>query len=298
MLSPVISRGVSTFGVRRLSAVSNPPEGRIIVLLKAYQDHGNDINSELYDIVTLAGYSGREGNWPEFERRWLSEVGEAWAQCRNMPNVQPYIHVTDMLAGNDPFRGDCGWSAEHINSVLTKCALHLADATKSGMFRGVACSVLLKEYKQVRREMKLPSVEDICASFCAARSFAWSPDFADEFMREGAELYFDRNCPFSGSIVNRQRHGKLRNNAAWLKLVSGGFVDSKLVPGVQAADLLAWSIDSYHENKRPPGASTWQLMMVALERENLFLGEHSLRNPIKDELDELLALRLSNRSFR
>jgi hypothetical protein len=96
--------------------------------------------------------------------------------------------------------------------------------------------------------------------------------------------------------ANRKKHGKLRRNEAWKKLGAVGEVDSTVVPAVQAADLLAWSVDSYQEGKRPSG--TWQLAMVSIERENLFLGEHALRNPNRDELERLLGLNLPPRKFR
>jgi hypothetical protein len=297
MLSPVLSSAKGTcvpmcLNVRRLSPISNPPEGRIVIVLKAFYDHGNDINSELYDIVTLAGYSAREKDWPAFENRWKTRVARAWADCRNMPDVQPYIHVAEMMVGRCPFSRDQGWTDARIQSLLSDCSLHIAEATATKLFRGVACSVLLKDYKKIRREgIAVASVEDICSSFCVARAVAWNADFAEDFMREGAELYFDQNGPFRGSIANRKKHGKLRRNEAWKKLGAVGEVDSTVVPAVQAADLLAWSVDSYQEGKRPSG--TWQLAMVSIERENLFLGEHALRNPNRDELERLLGLNLA-----
>lgn len=297
MLSPVVSSGVPiSLSVRRLSAVSNPPEGRVVIVLKPYYDCGNDINSELYDIVTLAGYSARERDWPSFEDRWKARVAHSWSECKNMPDVQPYIHVTDMMAGDHPFTRDRGWTTDRIDSLLNDCAVHIEEVTKSKLFRGVTCSLLLKDYRDVRREgIAMPSVVDILASFCVASSVAWSAEFAEEFMREGAELYFDQNGPFSGSIMNRKLHGKLRRNEAWKKILHVGQVDSKLVPAVQAADLLAWSINAYHVGTRRGG---WQLAMVSIPHENLFIGQGSLRNPQKDQLDELLALNLGPRKFR
>src|SRR5690348_6146684 len=137
-----------------------------------------------------------------------------------MPDgIEPYIHTTDILAGNDPFSRKNGWDSLKVDALLSECSLLIADISRARIIRGVACSVLLKDYRIVKHEgLPLASVEDICSSFCVARSVAWNTEFAEEFMNDGAELYFDRNGPFYGSIMNRRRHGKLRTNEAWNKL--------------------------------------------------------------------------------
>jgi hypothetical protein len=281
--------------VRRLSAVSNPPEGRIVIVLKAYFDAGNEIDSTQYDIVTLAGMSARERDWPEFESAWQNAVAASWAEC-DMPPIQPYLHTTDMIAGNEPFTRKRGWTAARMDKLFEACALMVAEACDSKRFRLVSASVLLKDYKQVKSEgVRLANVEDICASFCVASAVAWSPEFAEEFMNNGAELYFDRNEPFRGSIVNRQQHRKLRNDPAWTKLILVGSVDSKLTPALQPADLLAWSLNAYHVDNVKGG---WQLAMLSIEREKYNLGKRGLRQPNMDHLGPLLDLNLPTRRFR
>jgi hypothetical protein len=273
--------------VRQLSATSTPPDGRVVIVLKASYDHGND-------IVTLAGYSARERDWPEFEDAWKAYATEAWAKCDMPRGVQPYLHTTDhLLAGDEPFTRNRGWvSDSQVSDWLNKCTVLLHSLTTREKIRGVACSVLLQDYKKVRKDgVALPSVADICVSFCAASAVAWNADFAEEFLRDGAELYFDQNGPFHGALLNRKRHGKLRKSPAWNKLLQISQVNSKISPAVQAAGLLAWSINAYYA-KTVRG--DWQLAMVTIPRENLFLDEHSLRNPQEDQLARLLALKLPN----
>lgn len=282
--------------VRRLSAVFNPPEGRIVIVLKAYFDAGNEIDSTQYDIVTLAGISAREEDWPRFEISWLNAVTAAWSECDMPPDVQPYLHTTNMLTGNEPFTKKRGWNTTRLNALFETCALIIAEASDSKRFRLVSASVLLKDYREVRAEgVRLASVRDICASFCVASAVAWSPAFAADFMQHGAELYFDQNELFRASITNRQHHRKLRNHPAWAKLSLVGSVNSKITPAVQPADLLAWSINAHQIGKVKGG---WQLALLSLEREKYNIGKRSLRKPNMDQLGPLLDLNLPAPRFR
>jgi len=268
-------------------------------VLCTYFDTGNEINPRAYEIVTLAGYSAKDEDWHRIQARWQTAVSRAWATCDMPEDMTPYLHTTDLITKNKPFTRARGWNKSKEESLLSECVEIIAEESRTDKFRGVSSSVLLDDYAKVRRDerkgIRTPPIEDICSSFCAGYALAWSLDFAESYFKDGASLYFDQNEPFRGSIVNRRRHKRLRNTGVWQKLVHVGEVNMKVVPAVQMADLLAWSINARYEGSI---RGDWQRRLLNVPRESQWLDELALRSPRVDHLETLLALKLPNRRFR
>src|SRR5580700_5297163 len=97
--------------VKSLSASSCSSLREIGVVLSAYFDTGNEINLRKYEIVTLAGYTSHIQDWPQLEGPFRAAVREAWNQC-DMPDVEPYMHVTDLVSWQEPFTKKRGWTKD------------------------------------------------------------------------------------------------------------------------------------------------------------------------------------------
>ncbi len=158
--------GIHWLSLRELSPLATIPEDHLLVVLKSYFDGGNQADSTRYDIVTLAGFSGRKKDWKTFESDWRKVLGKHGAD---------YLHTTDAVGLTGDFSKRKGWCSDSVEefinscvSVVEKCAtVRIGDqAVKPGV-RPVTISLLLKDYK--RAILKIPDLgtaEHICATQC------------------------------------------------------------------------------------------------------------------------------------
>jgi len=54
--------------------------------------------------------------------------------------IAPYIHMSEMFSGADPFERVVGWTDEKLNQLVIDAAHVLQGLDKSG-FRSIACTI-------------------------------------------------------------------------------------------------------------------------------------------------------------
>jgi hypothetical protein len=237
-------------------------------MLHSYFDGGNQADSRLYKTVTLAGYSGNSRHWPFFEKRWRQALEKHNA---------PYLHTTDLMAGSEPYSLRGGWDESKKLALLDDCTDVIVQSHVAGKVRGVTVTVDLKDYKQIQDSgVPIISVDAICSTNCVALSML----AYGESSLKGVALFFDRGEPYCGYIRNRWNNKKTRTKyPVWNAIQRIAEVDMRVTSGLQAADLLAWSVNAAWDDAMDPG---WQYKLLELARDSKYFDEEILKRPNMD----------------
>jgi hypothetical protein len=267
------------FGLGELSAHANVPRNHLLIVVKSYFDGGNQADSRKYQILTLAALAGTKNAWDKLDPAWQKVMRKHGA---------PYLHTTDAVSLAKPFSRNQGWSDEKVNLLISDCAT-LMEQCKGWGIRPISVSVILRDYKNVlSRIPDLPAVELICAIQCVGLALIFGQAHLHD---PKAELFFDRSEPFCGHVLDRWNNKKVtRTNDTWKSIVQVGQVDSRNVPALQAADLLAWSVNRAHEDNAI--RYYWQERVLNVPRSKDWLDEERLSKPNLEAMAVLKQLRL------
>lgn len=258
--------------------------------LKSYFDGGNEANSREYDIVTLAAFSGSGIQWGNFEEHWKHNLVKHHAK---------WLHTTDAATLNGPFSRDKGWTTTKVDAFIKDCVTIIercaAVRVKTELtFRGIrpaTVSVLLKDFKKAL--LKIPALEsptEICATQCLGCCFHYG-EYLDD--RQKFQLFFDQGEPFYGHAHDRRTNRRSRKiDQIWKKVTHLGESDMREVPALQAADLLAWSVN----HKYTDGVTRdWQKRILAIDRDEEWFDHRRLLRPHREGLDIVRAWKLPRR---
>jgi hypothetical protein len=261
--------------------------------MKAYFDTGNDFDSSVYDVVTVAGLVARREHWERIERGWAGAIARTWDTC-NIPDLYcpPYLHMTDLFTGNGPFSKHYGWNRTRKTALLNDCAEMIIRSMDDATLHAVSCSVHLKDYTRVVQDAQqaTPHIIDTCANWCMAYACAIDPE---DFQVNGAALFTDRNEPIYGAMTQIWNHRKLRNNYPWKKISQIAQAEMRVTPGIQMADMMAWSINDYIQT----GCfrDEWHRLLIQQKRFWIELDERTLRNQKIENVKKYFALRPARR---
>jgi hypothetical protein len=191
-----------------------------------------------------------------------------------------------------------GWKPPEVNALIADCVSVIerrATARQGGHFhyfglRPIAATVFLEDFKRALKLHPIHSPEMHCAIHCATAAQVWGKINGYDKI----EFFFDRNEPFAGHIKDRltstgahQARKELRDY-----IVNVSEADSKMVPALQAADLLAWCINDMYNGgiKRD-----WQRRMLKVDRDSQVFRYSTLSNPSKEKLDIVASWNLPRR---
>jgi hypothetical protein len=220
------------------------------VVFKSFLDGGNQADSRIYDVVSLASVSGTPTQWRSFEHEWNAVLKKHSA---------PFLHTTDAVSlKNEPFTKENGWDKPKRDSFLSDCvsvieshiarpAQHSYSNPRDGLIPYVL-TVVLKDFNRAREtNSKVPRNANV---LCATQVF-------DRVLKQGgrlgadfAHLTFDQTEPFMGHILDRKQNKKARK--ALGTIMDRATITStnmRLTPGLQAADLFAWCFS--HKLQKP-----------------------------------------------
>ncbi len=162
-----------------------------------------------------------------------------------------YLHMREAMWLKGEF---AGWTDDRVYRLLAdlfnECLSPIGRENFKNQFYGASCTVNLADYREVHNEIpELKEPEAICVDSVVKIALRALPENRNlPFGKEGTvELFFDKNEPFMHK-VNRVWTRRPRNKLGHLlRLVSHiESADSHDVPGLQAADFLAWSTNRYH----------------------------------------------------
>ena len=189
--------------------------------------------------MTLAGFVATDRTWAKFQKQWE-------AMLRDRYPIAPYLHMMDLMTGNDPFERVVGWTKEKTESFIDD-SVSILRQTPTTELCAFACSIDTKAHERLSIEgLRMPKPAVICAEIGLGALLHW---YTEKHEIELAHLFYDRNERFIKSIRDRwlravpPKNKKLvTNELFWGRIANIQDVSMHDEPGVQAADLLAWSM--------------------------------------------------------
>jgi Protein of unknown function (DUF3800) len=217
-----------------------------IVAIRAYLDRSGTKQAH---YLTLAAFAGPDLAWAEFEQGWETILA-GWSR------PLPYFHVVEALhcKYKTPFCRTLGWERLYGWELLGKLIEYMGNFSH-GKLTMHSCVIDMNAWRELTAQgCKIPSEVELCNHYVAkyivamftAQVLKRVPSWG-EFNIPTEDLLnftFDRNEDFFDpfrQFVNAQKEMRLGN--MW-DLVDGvGEGEMRTTPGIQAADILAWSIN-------------------------------------------------------
>ena len=198
----------------------------------------------------------------------------------------------------DPFTLEKEWSVQKVDALISDCvkvleehiALPLAGSAppREGLMPFTA-TIVLSDFKRARGvNSDVPKdATEILATQALNACFEWGTSRGTDWY----DLFFDKNEPYRGHVVDRKRNPKARRQVPEIEKVSLiAEADMVHVPALQMADLLAWCVS----HKRTP-ARNWQKRLLSLARVDEWLEYNNLIKPIPGVADLIREWKLSPR---
>lgn len=189
------------------------------------------------DVWTIAGYIGYSAQWDHFERLW----NEALAQ-----HGVPYFHMKEMADPSGPF---AKWlpPRNHSDEVAAYFKDLVAAIKKCGLYM-VASTVWLKDLERFNREVgaglqAYPLAAHACLSMIAEKyDDPLQPIMAvfDRVEKVDSKLATARSYLVGETFMYPGLCDHIAST--WLPAAA----TSRDVPGLQAADLIAWEVRKAH----------------------------------------------------
>jgi hypothetical protein len=239
------------------------------VLSKSYFDGGNEItgrdaNDRPYDVVTLAALSGLKHHWSVFEAGWrkiLREYKVGW------------LHTTDAVGLCKPYSKQEGWDESKRDKFINRCVSVIEKSTaRSGIRIGIrllSVTIKLGDFKKALLEQ--PGLDNP-AHVCSVHAVAG----------------------YYGYIHDRWKTQRVRKaEPVWERVIHVGEANMRKVPGLQAADLLAWSVNHAEQDRKIE--YSWQERILNIEREPEIFDYEILRRPLPESINRMKGWRLPRR---
>jgi len=263
-------------------------------VLNCFFDGGNKADSREYDYVTLAAVAGTFRQWKPFERAWARNLKKHGA---------PWLHTSDAAVGNSPYSRDEGWDRNRIDRFMRDAVKiagrYLARPIKAGDQGRIGIypytvTINLKDYIRARADLpKIPnSADEVLATETLNACFKFGKHFAGT---EHYSLVYDQMETFRGYTSDRQRNSKaLRAYPPFQQIISNTEANSRFVPALQLADLLAYC----YSHKRDPGPKfQWEEKMLAQPIDEAYADYPKLINPIPHSLELAKTMKFPRRAM-
>jgi hypothetical protein len=252
--------------------------------MKAFYDGsiGEDENGDKW--ITLAGITGTDTVWAEFEARWKTMLEQRYP-------IAPYIHMIELLGDEDPFEPLVGWDVDNKRQLIQDAVVLLSQMNKAG-FRMAWCSI--NESARLRAEIDGVRVPESSTLFCASNcvfltvgAYMLNVPFENQ---EPIYIFFDRGERFLGKfkqnwLKNRTRPGSPKNISDnwWDCFADVQEVDQAYHFGLQAADMVAWAHSRALREKERPFSWLKEWLVKVVPSSALDYTESLIRNPKNDD---------------
>jgi hypothetical protein len=186
-----------------------------------------------------------------------------------------------MISGVDPFERVVGWTNEKLNQLIFD-SINLLQGLDKKAFCSFICSVNTSARSRlVEAGVIIPKPETICAQWCVRKASDW-------YLREHPDkiepmtIFYDRGEKFFGSIKDTWLKERTPPNRVARKLfwdLVKNVVDDDMAysPGIQAADMLAWSRSRGLSETVRDQRDLLKILRNVIPNWNLILDEDDLR---------------------
>ncbi|HEY6307225.1 MAG TPA: DUF3800 domain-containing protein [Candidatus Angelobacter sp.] len=220
-----------------------------MIALRAYLDSSGKLEN---DYMTLAAVAANEQMWQDFEIAWAKILDGHTPKAK-------YVHMREIAHQTKGFDRKLGWDDNSAFGLSNKCLIHMSHMDKL-RFNMFYCAIDMKAYHKLRAEnYQIPEPVELCNWFCSESVIGWwlsgydkqipggYPDEIDP-MADTISYFFDRHEYFKQPLEDKWNAEKDRAEqkdewSVWQRVKEVAAVDMKDVPGIQAADIVAWAVN-------------------------------------------------------
>lgn len=202
-------------------------------------------------FVTLAGVAAEEEGW-----KWLDTK---WAQILSKhPRKPQYLHMVEAMGLRDSFKD---WTEAEVTTLVTELCLLTAEIHNRSLFQGFRFTMdngAHRKWKTIGDLDKIPKNIALGMFHRAARWYIET--LPTEKVARPFVLLFDRNEPYMDEVRHEWQIGAKASEFPWWGMISSiAPVEMQKTPGVQVADMLAWSTNRV----RSSGTADWKGQLAA-----------------------------------
>jgi Protein of unknown function (DUF3800) len=197
--------------------------------------------SAAHRSLTLAGYVADDGTWMELEDGWRNVLHS------HVPRAE-YMHMREAMFLRGGFSEDKGWTDDAVTSLLRRLLKYLYEADFNDRIYGVCCTINRDDYDRAKREgYQLLTPHTLCAALCSekilARQYlrAKKEPVRNLIKIEGVDFFLDQGERFLHCLRGLWMERRRRAEMSWGLINQVTAVEMRKNPGVQLADILAWS---------------------------------------------------------
>jgi hypothetical protein len=251
-------------------------------ILIALRIHLDSSGKSADQFMTLAGFAAPDEFWTDFEIKW-NKILEG-----HTPKAD-YVHMKEINALSKGFDKRLGWNQPNAFRLVNNCLVCMSRLDKE-RFRMFYCTVDIGAWHKLKNEgYEIPGPIDLCNEFSVfgvqlwyAYKFPLKTEVFD-LKTDGEHYVFDRNeefyLPFRAKWNlekdNFENTGAL---SPWVLIDDVTEADMRKVPGIQAADILAWSVNREHTAPNDfPGKAYLEIMKQVIPFGSMLWNENAMR---------------------
>ncbi len=252
------------------------------MLIAFFDESGHSSGTEFF---ALAAFVAQDSHWVAFDEQWRNALSRHGA---------PYLHMREFAHWVGPFKG---WTEDRRKGLLGDCV----TAIKSIHAIAVGAAMSVEDFKKLEYEAQ-SSLQD--PFFCCFQEVVRGAALNAHLEPEGlnVQMVFSRQDEF------RAMASKLWNVMAEHidvneRMASLEFQDMRTVPGLQAADLLAYEFRHFYHRRqtKPDTPSRWAFKEIVRHqweahgaRMLKYLPNWYLESQADGTFDEAMSVMLSN----
>lgn len=236
----------------------------VLIAIRAYLDSSGILDD---NYLTLAAFAGNDELWREFENEWNRIL-------KNHVPPAKYVHMKELARQIDGFDWRLGWNMDNSFGLVIKCLMYVQHLDKK-RFRMFYCAIDLAAWRKLKAETyQLPNPLELGNQFCSEMVMNWYLLMHPEvFDPESAAMhyFFDRGDIFKQPFEDKWKMETSNLDRSkgdwtiWSTIKEVCSVDMKDVPGVQASDILAWSVNKENTAKGDvPGKMLSEIMRAVI----------------------------------
>lgn len=258
----------------------NLREKDILIALRVHLDSSG--KPAIDQFITLAGFAAPDELWKDFETGWDKIL-------KGHSPKADYVHMKEINALDKGFSSPLGWNQHSAFTLAANCLVYMSHLDKD-RFCMFYCTVDTGAWHKLKHEgYDIPEPIELCNEFCVfgiqiwyAYKFPLKSEIFD-LKTDGQHYVFDRNeefyLPFRAKWNlekdNFENTGAL---SPWILIDDVTEADMKKVPGIQAADILAWSVNREHTAPAGyPGKAYLGIMKQVIPHGFVFWDEDRMR---------------------
>jgi hypothetical protein len=253
-------------------------DGDIFVVMRTYLDSSGKIDDT---YMTLAAFAGNDETWNEFETEWDKILS-------NHTPPAKYIHMKELARQIKEFDWRRGWNVTNSFGLVNKCLMYMQHLHKK-RFQMFYCAIDLEARRKLMAETyQIPDPVEMCNSFCSEIVLAWYLKYYAGVINPMAptlHYFFDKDeyfkQPFEEKWGMETKKAEAKGEwTPWSLIKEVSAVDMRDVPGVQAADALAWGVNRENTSEGP-GRLLAHLMRHVIPSRSIVFDEEKMRELYK-----------------